>query len=89
LGAVRPTGWLETQLRVQASGLSGHLSLFWADIMESVWVGGSHDNAGAGHERAPYWLNGVVPLAALLNATGAPMRGVDVDLSAQVSKRHT
>jgi hypothetical protein len=72
-GAVTPSGWLAKQLQIQADGLSGHLSLFWNDIAESVWVGGNGD--GSLHERAPYWLNGIVPLAYLLKVR---MRGVPV-----------
>eukprot|EP00039_Didymoeca_costata_P021703 m.2809 g.2809 ORF g.2809 m.2809 type:complete len:948 (-) comp2595_c0_seq1:128-2971(-) len=69
LGTVKATGWLHSQLKVMASGLSGHLDLFWDDVMDSVWIGGKADHSGAGHERGPYWLNGMVPLAAHLNAT--------------------
>ena len=29
LGAIQPTGWLLQQLKLQASGLSGHLDEFW------------------------------------------------------------
>lgn len=58
LGAIRPTGWLEEQLRIQADGLSGHLDEFWPDIKESGWIGGTAE----GWERMPYWLDGVVPL---------------------------
>eukprot|EP00750_Incisomonas_marina_P019051 INCI3202.7.p1 GENE.INCI3202.7~~INCI3202.7.p1 ORF type:complete len:568 (+),score=72.37 INCI3202.7:170-1873(+) len=68
-GKVTPKGWLLKQLRLQAEGLSGHLSMFWDDIKDTVWIGGSGD--GALHERTPYWLNGVVPLSYLLkNADG-------------------
>lgn len=70
LGSVAPQGWLRDQLVTMANGLSGHLDLFWGDIEHSVWIGGDQDHAGAGHERGPYWLNGMVPLAALLNASG-------------------
>lgn len=63
LGAVRPTGWLAGQLRIQADGLSGHLDEFWPDIQRSSWIGG---DAG-GWERGPYWLDGIVPLAFLLD----------------------
>jgi len=49
---------------LQAEGLSGHLSQFWDDIQNSIWIGGKAD--GDLHERAPYWLNGFVPLAYLL-----------------------
>src|SRR5512132_447565 len=63
LGAVRPEGWLARQLRIQADGLSGHLDEFWPDIAQSQWFGGNAE----GWERAPYWLDGVIPLAWLLD----------------------
>jgi DUF1680 family protein len=62
LGSVKPRGWLREQLRIQADGLSGHLDEFWPDVAESRWIGGSAE----GWERGPYWLDGVVPLAVLL-----------------------
>jgi hypothetical protein len=62
LGSIKPTGWLKNQLRIQADGLSGHLDEFWPDISDSAWFGGESD----AWERAPYWLDGVVPLAFLL-----------------------
>eukprot|EP01062_Namystynia_karyoxenos_P031287 TRINITY_DN23219_c0_g1_i1.p1 TRINITY_DN23219_c0_g1~~TRINITY_DN23219_c0_g1_i1.p1 ORF type:complete len:759 (+),score=211.75 TRINITY_DN23219_c0_g1_i1:84-2360(+) len=68
VGSITPKGWLLKQLRIQAEGLSGHLSMFWNDVMDSVWIGGSGD--GGLHERTPYWLNGVVPLAFLLENAG-------------------
>ena len=63
LGSFQPTGWLRQQLRIQADGLSGHLDLFWPDIADSRWIGGSHE----GWERVPYWLDGFIPLAWLLD----------------------
>ena len=62
-GAILPLGWLRRQLRVQADGLSGHLDEFWPDVAESGWIGGDAE----GWERGPYWLDGVVPLAVLLD----------------------
>jgi hypothetical protein len=73
LGSIKPTGWLKNQLRIQADGLSGHLDEFWPDISDSAWFGGKSD----AWERAPYWLDGVVPLAFLLE---------DKDLIARVTK---
>src|SRR5258708_1129044 len=61
LGTVKPTGWLLEQLKLQASGLSGHLDEFWPDVEDSGWHGGRAE----GWERAPYWLDGVIPLAYL------------------------
>jgi hypothetical protein len=87
LGSIQTAGWLRTQLVLMTNGLSGHLELFWDDIADSVWIGGQHDHSGAGHERGPYWLNGVVPLAAHLNATGDTAHTtLNVDLQAQVNK---
>ncbi|MGB2717492.1 MAG: beta-L-arabinofuranosidase domain-containing protein [Vicinamibacterales bacterium] len=63
LGSIRPAGWLQRQLRIQADGLSGHLDQFWPDVAHSRWFGGTAE----GWERAPYWLDGVIPLAWLLD----------------------
>ncbi len=63
LGAIRPRGWLQRQLRLQADGLSGHLDEFWPDVAQSQWFGGTAE----GWERAPYWLDGAIPLAWLLD----------------------
>lgn len=63
LTSVRPRGWLERQLRIQADGLSGHLDEFWPDVgPNSDWLGGT----GESWERGPYFLDGLVPLAYLL-----------------------
>ncbi|KAJ9468493.1 hypothetical protein DIPPA_27539 [Diplonema papillatum] len=70
-GSVTPQGWLLRQLVLQGEGLSGHLSLFWNDIMNSTWIGGGGD--GGLHERTPYWLNGVVPLSFLLKNAGVDL----------------
>lgn len=59
LGSIKPGGWLHSQLRVQAEGLSGRLDEFWPDVKDSAWIGGKAE----GWERTPYWLDGFVPLA--------------------------
>ncbi len=66
LGAIRPTGWLLRQLQIQRDGLSGHLDEFWPDVAQSGWIGGTAE----GWERGPYWLDGIVPLAWLLDDAG-------------------
>jgi hypothetical protein len=64
LGAVRPAGWLLAQLKIQADGLGGHLDETWADVgPNSGWLGGT----GESWERGPYFLDGLVPLAYLLD----------------------
>jgi DUF1680 family protein len=63
LGSIRPTGWLRRQLEVQAQGLSGHLDETWPDVgPDSGWLGGK----GESWERGPYFLDGLLPMAYLL-----------------------
>lgn len=81
-GKVRPSGWLHRQLEIQAEGLCGHLDEFWPDISDSKWVGGSHE----GWERVPYWLDGFIPLAWLLDREDLKRRAqryVDAILAGQ------
>ncbi|MBB5330304.1 beta-L-arabinofuranosidase domain-containing protein [Tunturiibacter gelidoferens] len=67
LGAVKPAGWLLDQLKIQATGLGGHLDETWADVgSNSGWLGGS----GESWERGPYFLDGLIPLAYLLDDAG-------------------
>lgn len=59
---IKPQGWLRSQLEIQAKGLSGNLHKIWPDIRDSAWIGGNRE----GWERVPYWLDGFIPLAYLL-----------------------
>ena len=59
---IKPSGWLRRQLEIQAEGLSGNLDKVWNDIKNSAWIGGDKE----GWERVPYWLDGFIPLAYLL-----------------------
>ncbi len=63
LGAVKPAGWLKNELVAEASGLTGNIDDFWPDLSESAWHGGNGDS----WERGPYYLDGLVPLAYLLD----------------------
>ena len=68
-----PSGWILRQLQIQAQGLSGNLDKVWPDVRDSAWVGGDRE----GWERVPYWLDGFIPLAYLLQ---------DEDLIARAQK---
>jgi len=64
LGSVHPRGWLHDQCRVQANGLTGHLEEYWPDLgPDNMWLGGATE----GWERGPYYLDGLVPLAHVLD----------------------
>src|ERR1700688_2959202 len=64
LGKVRPAGWLRRQVQIQANGLGGHLDETWPDVgPNSGWLGGK----GESWERGPYFLDGLIPLAYLLD----------------------
>ena len=58
-----PTGWLYRQLRQEADSLVGNLDRIWPDIRDSMWIGGTKND----WERVPYWLDGFIPLAFLLD----------------------
>jgi hypothetical protein len=64
LGSIKPRGWLLDQCRVQADGLTGHIEEFWPDLgPKNMWLGGDSE----GWERGPYYLDGLVPLAHILD----------------------
>ncbi|MDJ1497889.1 glycoside hydrolase family 127 protein [Cytophagaceae bacterium DM2B3-1] len=64
LGAVKPKGWLLHQLQIMRDGTTGHLDEVYGKIKDdNGWLGGKGD----GWEETPYWLDGAVPLAYLLN----------------------
>ena len=64
LGSIRPEGWLLKQLRLQAENFTGPLHDIWPDVGdECAWLGGEGD----AWERAPYYLDGLIPLAWALD----------------------
>ena len=79
---LKPKGWLRRQLQIQAEGLSGNLDKIWPDVRDSAWIGGTKE----GWERVPYWLDGFIPLAYLLedeDLIGRAKKYMDAILSFQ------
>lgn len=64
LGELKPKGWLLDQLETQADGLSGNVMELFKDLsVKSAWLGGD----GECWERGPYYIDGLMPLAFLLD----------------------
>ncbi|MDF1825622.1 MAG: glycoside hydrolase family 127 protein [Verrucomicrobiales bacterium] len=65
LGSIKPEGWLKHQLETMASGLTGHLDKAYEEVCgpRNAWLGGDGD----AWERGPYWIDGLYPLAKLLD----------------------
>ena len=64
LGAIKPKGWLLMQLQTMRDGSTGHLDEIHDKIrVDNGWLGFEGD----GWEETPYWLDGAVPLAYLLD----------------------
>lgn len=65
LGSIKANGWLEDQLQRMADGLTGHLDEIYPEVVgpRNGWLGGDGD----GWERGPYWIDGLLPLAYILD----------------------
>jgi len=65
LGTIRAEGWLLHQLELMREGMTGHLDEWYPSVVgeRNGWLGGDGD----GWERSVYWLDGLVPLAWLLD----------------------
>ncbi len=68
LGAIKPEGWLKLQLQAQVTGLTGHLDEVYPNVVgkRNAWLGGDGD----AWERGPYWIDGLLPLAYILDDQG-------------------
>ena len=65
IGSIKPSGWLREQLETMASGMTGNLDSLYPKVLgpSNGWLGGDGD----GWERGPYWLDGLLPLAYILD----------------------
>ena len=65
LGAIKPKGWLQEMLVRQKTGSSGQLDKLYPRVMgmRNGWLGGDGDQ----WERGPYWIDGLLPLAYILD----------------------
>lgn len=73
LGSIKPKGWLHEMLVRQKNGATGQLDKLYPLVMgpRNGWLGGDGDQ----WERGPYWIDGLLPLAYILD---------DKDLKAKV-----
>lgn len=65
LGTIKAKGWLKEMLERQKSGSTGQLDKLYPLVMgeRNGWLGGDGDQ----WERGPYWIDGLLPLAYILD----------------------
>lgn len=65
LGSVKADGWLLEMLKRQKTGATGHMDTLYPLVMgeRNGWLGGDGDQ----WERGPYWIDGLLPLAYILD----------------------
>ncbi len=65
LGSIKAKGWLLEMLERQKKGASGQMDVLYPEVMGSRngWLGGDGDQ----WERGPYWIDGLLPLAYILD----------------------
>lgn len=65
LGSIKPQGWLHEMLIRQKNGASGQMDTLYPLVMgqRNGWLGGDGDQ----WERGPYWIDGLLPLAYILD----------------------
>lgn len=65
LGSIKAQGWLLEMLKRQKTGATGHMDTLYPLVMgeRNGWLGGDGDQ----WERGPYWIDGLLPLAYILD----------------------
>ncbi|HEV9038453.1 MAG TPA: beta-L-arabinofuranosidase domain-containing protein, partial [Puia sp.] len=67
-GTIKPKAWLFDQLVSMKNGMCGNLDKLYPAVLgkRNGWLGGDGDV----WERGPYWLDGLAPLAFILDDAG-------------------
>ncbi|MDF9826213.1 DUF1680 family protein [Ereboglobus sp. PH5-10] len=65
LGSIKAKGWLHEMLQRQKTGATGQMDTLYPQVMgpRNGWLGGDGDQ----WERGPYWIDGLLPLAHILD----------------------
>lgn len=65
LGVIKPQGWLREMMERQRQGMSSRLDELYPEVMgpRNGWLGGDGDQ----WERGPYWIDGLLPLAYIMD----------------------
>lgn len=65
LGDVKAEGWLKEMLLRQKKGMTSRMDSLYPEVMgeRNGWLGGDGDQ----WERGPYWIDGLLPLAYILD----------------------
>lgn len=65
LGSIKPRGWVKEMLMRQKNGATSRMDILYPEVMgpRNGWLGGDGDQ----WERGPYWIDGLLPLAYILN----------------------
>ena len=68
IGAIKAEGWMQEQLIRMKNGMTGNLDKIYEKVMgpRNGWLGSDGDV----WERGPYWIDGLLPLAYLLDDDG-------------------
>jgi DUF1680 family protein len=65
LGSIKAKGWLLETLKRQKNGMTSQMDVLYPEVMgaRNGWLGGDGDQ----WERGPYWIDGLLPLAYILD----------------------
>lgn len=65
IGAIKPGGWLKETMERQRKGMTSKLDELYPEVMgkRNGWLGGDGDQ----WERGPYWIDGLLPLAYIMD----------------------